>query len=206
MFVEGDVAQLYRAVQKKKLAECQMIVRKWGSDIITAQCDTFGGWTALHIAAFENHAEIMDWFLQQNVRFDARSSNGDTALFICGKCGSTACAALLLAHGASITITGAHGKAAIDFARENYSTEIVALINEHERRLFDQRNIKPAAREETQPVEPPLLLEATNLLSLARLDEQPSENSASPLLLFSFLSFFSCNLSWPFQVPRSRTH
>eukprot|EP00042_Codosiga_hollandica_P037768 m.301078 g.301078 ORF g.301078 m.301078 type:complete len:100 (-) comp55219_c0_seq4:1396-1695(-) len=77
-FTKVDVDHLYQAAADNKLSQCQRIVRKFGPDIITAPFSGSaafrlkdGTWTtALHRAALNDRAEILEWFLQQQVDCD----------------------------------------------------------------------------------------------------------------------------------------
>eukprot|EP00042_Codosiga_hollandica_P035827 m.268668 g.268668 ORF g.268668 m.268668 type:complete len:141 (-) comp54727_c1_seq25:1145-1567(-) len=107
MFTQADVHQLCLAVHvRNNLAECQQIVGNCGNAIITAidELDTDPKFTALHWAACENHAAILDWFLSQRINCNAPNSTNETAMLRAAFHGSTACAKLLLAHGADIAI------------------------------------------------------------------------------------------------------
>eukprot|EP00042_Codosiga_hollandica_P030849 m.181719 g.181719 ORF g.181719 m.181719 type:complete len:85 (+) comp53473_c0_seq13:750-1004(+) len=72
-----NITQVIEAVSANLLSVCQQIVRRCGSDVITAVCaadSTTSGWTALHRAVFEKRAEILEWFLQQSINCNALSN------------------------------------------------------------------------------------------------------------------------------------
>eukprot|EP00042_Codosiga_hollandica_P032861 m.213849 g.213849 ORF g.213849 m.213849 type:complete len:114 (-) comp54047_c0_seq1:1229-1570(-) len=71
MFPHEDAKQLMRAVENNVLTECQLIVQKWGTDIITAP---YFRWTPLHWSVFHNHLQILQYFLQQGANCNSLTS------------------------------------------------------------------------------------------------------------------------------------
>eukprot|EP00042_Codosiga_hollandica_P031813 m.195840 g.195840 ORF g.195840 m.195840 type:complete len:77 (-) comp53732_c1_seq5:162-392(-) len=65
--MEEDIEALIRTIEEDEREQCQLIVRKYGREIIIAD---YMGTTALHWAAYKNRSEIVEWFLQQGIHCD----------------------------------------------------------------------------------------------------------------------------------------
>eukprot|EP00042_Codosiga_hollandica_P030855 m.181659 g.181659 ORF g.181659 m.181659 type:complete len:187 (+) comp53473_c0_seq5:177-737(+) len=88
----------------------------------------------------------MEWFLQQQVDCDCVDTAGRTAVVLAAVWNSAGCTRLLLAAGADTARTDRYQKTALDYAIQRERKEIIALLQDHERLLVAQQNIKPAFR------------------------------------------------------------
>ncbi|WP_233588241.1 ankyrin repeat domain-containing protein [Herminiimonas sp. KBW02] len=83
------------------------------------------GWTALHYAAACGDSEIVRVLVKQGAELDARSPNNTTPMMMAARGGFIYSVKVLSDAGADASIKNDVGMSAIDFARENGSTDIV---------------------------------------------------------------------------------
>ncbi len=97
------------------------------------QATSSDGWTALHLAAFFGHAEIVRWLLENDVAVDARSANpmNNTALHAAQVSNHVDVARALLEHGASVNEKQHGGFTALHSAASNGCEPMVELLLEH---------------------------------------------------------------------------
>eukprot|EP00042_Codosiga_hollandica_P031589 m.193206 g.193206 ORF g.193206 m.193206 type:complete len:110 (-) comp53681_c0_seq7:642-971(-) len=67
----AEVDALLEAVAQRQLSQCQHIVQTGGKELILVQHNRWLGQTALHYAARTGRTKNLDWFLQQEVDFNA---------------------------------------------------------------------------------------------------------------------------------------
>eukprot|EP00042_Codosiga_hollandica_P037766 m.301214 g.301214 ORF g.301214 m.301214 type:complete len:387 (-) comp55219_c0_seq26:70-1230(-) len=157
-FAQSDVSNLFFLVHSDKLVECQSIVQRCGKGIITARFSGGGAFsfesgtwtTAFHMAAALCRLEILNWFLQRGIDCNAVNCDGWTALMSAAFRGKLECARTLLEAGALVKPMHPGEKTALELAQEQRHSEMVALLEEHERLVDAQQNIKPAVREQVQ--------------------------------------------------------
>jgi ankyrin repeat protein len=76
------------------------ILREKGVDILLVQKSE--GYTALHVAALEGHANLVQLLLEQGMDVDLENEYGQTSLHIAADFGEVEVAQLLLDHGATV--------------------------------------------------------------------------------------------------------
>jgi ankyrin repeat protein len=88
------------------------------------------GWTPLHLAAFFGNLEIAKELLRRDAVIDARSRSGNVTPLQSACAGDhTLVASLLIAAGADVNARQDGGHTALDSARRNGNTEILALLS-----------------------------------------------------------------------------
>ena len=88
-----------------------------------------GGYTALLLAASNNHTEVIEQLLAEGPMIDAQEkTQGYTPLIWAAHRGHREAVERLLAHGADTTLPDFEGKIAVDHAREEGHKEILALL------------------------------------------------------------------------------
>ena len=83
------------------------------------------GWSALHYAAASGDSEIVKVLVKQGADLDARSPNNTTPMMMAARGGFIYSVKVLSDAGADASLKNDIGMSAIDFARENGSTDIV---------------------------------------------------------------------------------
>lgn len=83
------------------------------------------GWTALHYAAASGDSEIVKILVQKGAELDAPSPNKTTPMMMAARGGFIYSVKVLSDAGADASLKNDVGMTAIDFARENGSTDIV---------------------------------------------------------------------------------
>ncbi|ABR90500.1 Uncharacterized conserved protein [Janthinobacterium sp. Marseille] len=83
------------------------------------------GWTALHYAAASGDSEIVKILVKQGAELDAPSPNKTTPMMMAARGGFIYSVKVLSDAGADASLKNDVGMTAIDFARENGSTDIV---------------------------------------------------------------------------------
>lgn len=86
------------------------------------------GWTALHYAALENHAQIATLLLAAGADINAIAPNGSTALMLAAKRGHMAIVRALIGSSAALSIADPVEGTALDMARKAGHSEIVAFL------------------------------------------------------------------------------
>ncbi len=100
-------------------------LHKAGADLKAA-----GGWTALHYAAYEGHAGVCRYLLEQEVDIDARAPNGSTPLMLAARQGHHEAVKLLLWEQADPKLTNQDGATALSWALKNKHAEVAKLLRE----------------------------------------------------------------------------
>eukprot|EP00042_Codosiga_hollandica_P034646 m.244605 g.244605 ORF g.244605 m.244605 type:complete len:242 (+) comp54465_c0_seq10:136-861(+) len=136
MFTQEDVLSMVKGAEINQLSRCQELVRTHGPGIITALAKT--GWqkgsSALHFAAMGS-LPVLQWFLEQEIDFNAIDSDGSTALMWAVYVGPKDPVQVLLARGANARLQDAQGLTALDYARREGKADVVAILEEHEQYL-----------------------------------------------------------------------
>ena len=85
------------------------------------------GWPPLAYAAYNGHAQIVDYLLKRGARIDATTENGSSALFFAARFGHIEVVELLL-NKADPTIANENGDTAVDWAVKSENTDIADLL------------------------------------------------------------------------------
>eukprot|EP00042_Codosiga_hollandica_P034654 m.244592 g.244592 ORF g.244592 m.244592 type:complete len:264 (+) comp54465_c0_seq8:136-927(+) len=129
MFTQEDVLSMVKGAEINQLSRCQELVRTHGPGIITALAKT--GWqkgsSALHFAAMGS-LPVLQWFLEQEIDFNAIDSDGSTALMWAVYVGPKDPVQVLLARGANARLQDAQGLTALDYARREGKADVVAIL------------------------------------------------------------------------------
>ncbi|MDR1350209.1 MAG: ankyrin repeat domain-containing protein [Zoogloeaceae bacterium] len=86
------------------------------------------GWPPLAYAAFNGHAQMVDYLLAHGANVNATSENGVTALMMAARGGYLAIVQRLVAARANIHLQTDRGKTALDWALENRHTHIAEFL------------------------------------------------------------------------------
>lgn len=86
------------------------------------------GWSPLIYAAYNGHAQIVDYLLKRGAQIDAITENGSSALFFAARFGHIEVVELLLKNKADPTITNENGDTALDWALKSENTDIADLL------------------------------------------------------------------------------
>lgn len=91
------------------------------------------GTTALHDAAMENDAALVDRFVDGGADVDAQDRDGFTPLHMAAEYSAVEAARRLLAHGAKVDVTNVHGNTPLFTAVMNSKGEgdLIKLLLEH---------------------------------------------------------------------------
>ena len=84
--------------------------------------------TALHVAAFAGHSEVVKWLIARDVPAGARDKNGGTPLHAAAFAGRLEVAALLVAAGADVEAADAKGARPLHIACLSGKAEIVRWL------------------------------------------------------------------------------
>jgi ankyrin repeat protein len=87
------------------------------------------GWTPLHFAAFEGHAAVCKYLLDNNAQVDARAPNDETALMLAARNGRYDAVKLLLGK-ADPNLKTSSGGTALQLATRQGHAEVAQLIRE----------------------------------------------------------------------------
>lgn len=82
------------------------------------------GWTALHYAAYQGHAEVAAYLLDKGAEVNALAANRQTALMLAARYGHGDVVALLKGKNADLGIKDPQGKTAQDWALESGNTDL----------------------------------------------------------------------------------
>ena len=111
--------------------------------LINAKCDLdqatefddsdadIGGETALHLAAYHGHTEILSMLLRNGAEPNMSMRNGRTALIIASEQGRGDVTRMLLEHGCNVHAVTNSGKTALYSACENGHAHIVPALLDH---------------------------------------------------------------------------
>jgi ankyrin repeat protein len=86
------------------------------------------GWAPLHYAAFEGHANIVEFLLSVGADKNAQAPNGYTPLMLTVRNGNEAAARRLLEYDADTGVEGPHGETALSIAKERGESKLVDLL------------------------------------------------------------------------------
>ena len=86
------------------------------------------GWSPLIYAAYNGHAQIVDYLLRRGARIDATTENGSSALFFAARFGHIEVVELLLKNKADPMIANENGDTAVDWALKSENTDIADLL------------------------------------------------------------------------------
>jgi cytohesin len=89
-----------------------------------------GGWTPLHVAAYEGRVDIVALLLEHGVDPNVQDKFGLTPLHVAAYEGRVDVVRLLLEHGADPTVKNKDGDTPLDLARARGHREVVSLIEE----------------------------------------------------------------------------
>ena len=130
--------EMASAVANDDTEEIQRLIEA-GEDVDAVQSHSGNG-TALHKAAWRDHARATARLLKLGADINKRNGNGFTPLMRAAHYGSTNSAKVLLEHGADTTLRAGSGdpslrsimETALEIAERRGSSEVVKLINEAE--------------------------------------------------------------------------
>ena len=88
------------------------------------------GWTALHIAANRNDAQLVNLLVRYHAKVDARDKHGLTPLLWTAFNGGHDAAAALLSAGADINARGADGRSTLDLAKLSLDNNMIELLRQ----------------------------------------------------------------------------
>jgi uncharacterized protein len=86
------------------------------------------GWTPLHYAAFEGHAEIVGYLLDVGANKNALAPNGYSALMLAVRNGHLAAARALLDRNPDLAIRGQRGETALSIATQRGESELAERL------------------------------------------------------------------------------
>jgi ankyrin repeat protein len=92
---------------------------------------TYKGFTPLHWASLNGHANVVKLLLASGAQTDARSQQGDTPLQLAAKKGHTEVAEMLLDAGADIDLANDDNETPLMFAAESGGVDMVKLLLDH---------------------------------------------------------------------------
>ncbi|CAI7754405.1 unnamed protein product [Closterium sp. NIES-53] len=124
----GDVNESIKdAAKEGDVAAVKQLLAGGGVDINLPSPER-SGWTALHLAAFYEHPEVVQVLLAAGADTDARNSTGNTPLqFACIK-GNLDVARILLDAGADLYATSDDKGNALEYAQEWGTEEMVDFL------------------------------------------------------------------------------
>lgn len=85
-------------------------------------------WTPLHYAAFEGHAEVVEFLLSAGADKDAVAPNGYTPLMLAIRNGNEQAARRLLEHDADPDVAGPDGETALAIAKQRGESRLADLL------------------------------------------------------------------------------
>lgn len=88
----------------------------------------FYGWPPITYAAFNGHAEIVEYLIKKGADINTKTENGSTALYLAARNGHVAVVKLLLGHEADPKIANQNDETAVDAAIKGNHTEILDLL------------------------------------------------------------------------------
>lgn len=97
------------------------------------------GWTPLHYAASKAQIETSKLLIDKKAIVNAPGTDGTTPLMMAAATGKAAIVNLLLQHGADPTMFNEKGETAADFARNNKSPRLAALLDESAKKVSNER-------------------------------------------------------------------
>jgi hypothetical protein len=86
-------------------------------------------WSALHYAAFADHADVVDLLLEKGADVNARSPNGSSVLMMAVYEGREDMARRLLARGADTGVKNENGDGALEWAMKFDHTKIARMVS-----------------------------------------------------------------------------
>ncbi len=92
-----------------------------------AQVDT-PNWSPLMYAAFNGHADVVEYLLGRGASIDAQAKNGFTPLIAASRNGSQKTVALLLKRGAKPNLLTQTNETAMDWALKNNNTDAANML------------------------------------------------------------------------------
>lgn len=113
---------LMMAALKGHLALSDKLVKK-GSDVNKT------GWTPLHYAASNGHADVIKLLLENHAYIDAESPNGSTPLMMASMYGNPQSVKLLLDEGADPLLKNQVGLTALQFAQRGNRPDSAVLLS-----------------------------------------------------------------------------
>jgi uncharacterized protein len=88
------------------------------------------GWTSLHYAAYEGHANVCRFLIDNEAEIDARAPNGSTPLMVAARQGHEEAVKLLLWEQADPNLTNSDGATALSWALKNKHGGIAKLLRD----------------------------------------------------------------------------
>jgi ankyrin repeat protein len=88
------------------------------------------GWSPLSYAAFNGHAEIVEYLLKRGAEIDAKTENGSTALLIAARNGHIQVIDVLLKRQADPNIATENDETALDWAEKTNNTDIAKRLRD----------------------------------------------------------------------------
>jgi ankyrin repeat protein len=86
------------------------------------------GWTPLQYAAFDGHADIVSYLINQHALVDARAPNGQTALMFAARNGHVDVVKLLVSAHADVNLDDGSGNTALALALKAGNTDIADYL------------------------------------------------------------------------------
>ena len=99
----------------------------------------FSGNTALMGASFKGYTDVVQQLIAAGADVNLVNGNGATALTFAATFGQLQIAEILLHQGADVTVRDVRGKSPIDHAIIQENEAMVALLDNHYRQLFPQK-------------------------------------------------------------------
>jgi ankyrin repeat protein len=128
---------LFYAAQEGKLDAVKFLVEEGGAKASVAYTD---GHSPLVAAAFNGHADVVEYLVQHGADVDETDDNivtgHYTALHWAAEHGHAEVAKLLLERGADSSLKNKSGKTARQMATEKRQPEVIAVIDSFDNRMF----------------------------------------------------------------------
>lgn len=136
----NDDWRLHKLCQEgrlKKVEECVKVLDKPALDAKLANHKGVFGYTPLHEATANGHAQVLDYLLDKGGDVNCRANSGYTPLHLASSSGHVECVKVLLKHCADISITDEFGKTPKQTAELSSKTGIVRLLRSEGKSVYN---------------------------------------------------------------------